>query len=93
MNDDTPEQPTGTDVSSIHADEDTTLNPEAMGGRPEYKRRRRRRRLTDKVKARVLRNNIIQIALSIVLGLGVIATSTYLAHKSNSFDLSVARRR
>jgi hypothetical protein len=91
MNDEAPEHPTGTDASSIQADEDTTQNAEVMGGRPEYKRRRRRRRLTDKVRARVLRNTVIQIGLSIVLGFGVVAVSTYLGHKSNNFELSVSR--
>jgi hypothetical protein len=91
MNDEAPERPTGTDVSSIQSDEDTTQNAEVLGGRPEYKRRRRRRRLTDKVRARVLRNTVIQIGLSIVLGFGVIVVSTYLGHKSNNLELSVIR--
>lgn len=91
MNDEARDRPTGTDVSSIQSDEDTTLNAEVMGGRPEYKRRRRRRRLTDKVRARVLRNTVIQISLSIVLGFGVIAVSTYLGHKANGVELSVVR--
>jgi hypothetical protein len=78
--------------SSIHADEDTTLTPEAMASRPEYKRRRHRRRLSVKIRQQVMRNNVVRAVLAVALGLCVIAASTYLAHKSTEFDLaSVAR--
>ena len=76
------------DGSSIHADEDTTLTPEAMASRPEYKPRRHRRRLSVKIRQQVMRSNVVRVVLAVALGLCVVATSTYLAQKSTEFDVA-----
>jgi hypothetical protein len=85
------EQLGSSDSSSIALDEDTTLTPETQAARREPRRRRHRRRLTDEVKRRVMRSNVIRVVVGVVLSLAVVAFSTYLARKSMDVEFSVTR--
>jgi hypothetical protein len=82
---------TNSGASSINEDEDTTVGPEALAARPEPRSRRRRKRLSQRVQRQIARSNFVRIALSILLGLGVVAASTYLARFSSNVDFSIAR--
>ena len=81
------------DSSSIDLDEDTTVNPENLAERQGPRTRRRRRRLTSRMRRHIVRSNALRMLLSIFLGVAVIAASTYLARKSTDFDISLVRRR
>ena len=85
---------TESDASSIADEEDTTVGAEALAARPAPRsRRRRRRRLSQQVQRQVARSNLMRVLLSVVLGLGVVAASTYLARVSANVDIPVVRYR
>jgi hypothetical protein len=93
MSDQTASAASNGDASSIDVDEDTTVNPENLAERHSPRGRRRRRRLTSRVRRHVVRSNALRMVLSIFLGIAVVAASTYLARKSTDFDITLIRSR